>query len=113
MSLSKVALATALIRLAVSPVSAATFGELEAWCAPPEADGRPALCTGYLETYLQGLTSTDPSLNNGVRACVPEAEDRSVVVRLIQVYAREHPEARTLPAIVGVGEALKDRYPCP
>jgi hypothetical protein len=32
---------------------------------------------------------------------------------LIQVYAREHPEARTLPAIVGVGEALKDRYPCP
>ena len=59
------------------PANAATFGELEAWCAPPEAGGRPGLCSGYLETMIQGLASTDPSLNDGVRACVPEGEDRA------------------------------------
>jgi hypothetical protein len=95
-----------------SPVAAATFGELEAWCAPADSGGRPALCSGYLETQLQGLASADPALNDGTRACVPEAEDRSRVIRLMRAYAREKPSSRTLPGIVGLGQALKDRYPC-
>lgn len=112
MRLPKVVFAAALITIAATPVRAASFGELASWCAPPEANGRPDLCTGYLETYLQGLASTNASLNDGVRACVPEAENRSEVVRLLLAYAREHPDSRTLPGIVGLGEAVKIRYPC-
>ena len=96
----------------MAPAAAATFGEIAAWCTPPDAGGRPALCSGYLETYLQGLASADPLLNNGVRACVPETEDRGEVMRLIQAYARANPSSEALSGIAGVGEALKDRYPC-
>jgi hypothetical protein len=77
-------IATGLLLHPAVPAAAATFGELEAWCAPPDAGGRPRLCSGYLETYIQGLASTDPSLNDGVRACVPEGADRAEVVRLLQ-----------------------------
>lgn len=102
-----------LLLLPTAPANAATFGELEAWCAPPEAGGRPRLCSGYLETMIQGLASTDPSLNDGVRACVPEGEDRAEVVRLLHAYARDNPASRDRPAIVGLGQAVKGRYPCP
>jgi|tagenome__1003787_1003787.scaffolds.fasta_scaffold18191790_1 hypothetical protein len=101
-----VAVATAL------PASAATFAELVQWCAPEEKGGRPGLCSGYLETYLEGLASPDPSLNDGVRACVPEATDRAQVRALIESHARSHPESGGQPGIVGLGQALKDRYPC-
>jgi hypothetical protein len=96
--------------LLAAPAMAATFGDLVGWCA--EADGRPALCSGYLETYLQGLASPDPSLNNGVRACVPETTDRAEIRALIQSYARKHPESLTSSGVEGLGRALKDRYPC-
>src|SRR3954449_1860818 len=69
------------------PASAATFAELVQWCAPEEKGGRPGLCSGYLETYLEGLASPDPSLNDGVRACVPEATDRAQVRALIESHA--------------------------
>lgn len=95
------------------PASAATFGELVQWCAPESEDGRPGLCAGYLETYIAGLASPDASLNDGVRACVPESEDRAKVVALLQSFARSHPEAAGEPGVAGLGQALKDRYPCP
>jgi hypothetical protein len=101
-----------LLLLPTVPVNAATFGELEAWCATPEAGGRPRLCSGYLETMIEGLASTDPSLNDGVRACVPEGEDRAEVVRLLLAYARDNPSSRDRSAIVGLGQAVKGRYPC-
>jgi len=112
MSWLKHLVAVALICLSVAPVAAASFGEIAAWCTPPDAGGRPALCSGYLETYLQALASPDPSLNNGARACVPETEDRSELMLLIQAYARASPSSESLSGIAGVGEALKDRYPC-
>ena len=95
---------------AAPPASAATFAELVQWCSPEEKGGRPGLCSGYLETYLEGLASPDPSLNDGVRACVPEATDRAQVRALIHSYARSHPEAGGQPGIVGLGQALKGRY---
>jgi hypothetical protein len=100
------------LAVAAGPVAAATFGELEAWCAPTDAGGRPGLCSGYLETELAGLASADPSLNGGNRVCVPEAEDRSRVIRLLRAYASENPSSRAVPGIVGLGQALKDHYPC-
>ena len=102
-----------LLALAPSiPASAATFAELAQWCAPEANGGRPGLCSGYLETYLQGLASPDPSLNDGVRACVPETTDRAEIHALIASYARSHPEAGSKPGITGLGQALKGRYPC-
>ena len=69
------------------------------------ADG-PGLCSAYLETYLQALASPDPSLNDGVRACVPESADRAQIHALIQAYSRQHPESA---GESGVGGA----WPCP
>lgn len=99
--------------LAVAPPAlAATFGELVEWCAPEASGGRPGLCSGYLETYLQGLASTDTTLNNGVRACVPEATDRAAIRALIASYAHEHPEAAGESGVLGLGQALQKLYPC-
>ena len=95
------------------PTFAASFAELVAWCAPEDAGGRPGLCSGYLETYLSALASPDPSLNDGVRACVPEMPDRAEILALIQSYASEHPESKSKSGVGGLGHALKDRYPCP
>ena len=108
----RVLFTVAFICLGVAPAGAATFGEIAAWCAPPDADGRPTLCSAYLETYLQALASADPSLNNGVRACVPESADRTELTSLVETYARANPSAKSLSGIAGVGEALKGRYPC-
>jgi hypothetical protein len=94
------------------PASAASFGELVQWCAPENDGGRPGLCAGYLKTYLAGLASPEASLNNGVRACVPESEDRAQAVALLQAFARSHLEAADEPGVAGLGQALKDRYPC-
>jgi hypothetical protein len=98
--------------LLAGPAVAASFGELVEWCAPEDAGGRPGLCSGYLETYLPALASSDASLNDGVRACVPETTDRAEIRAMIQDYAREHPEAANEPGVLGLGRVLKDRYPC-
>ncbi len=95
------------------PALAASFADLTAWCAAESAGGRPGLCAGYLETYLQALAGPDPSLNDGVRACVPEDADRTQIHALIQSYAQQHPEAAGASGVRGLGLALKDRYPCP
>jgi hypothetical protein len=76
MGVRRIALAGLWGRSLAAPASAATFGELVQWCAPENDGGRPGLCAGYLETYIARLASPDPSLNDGVRACVPESEDR-------------------------------------
>ena len=109
---SKHLVVAGLVLLPAVPAAAAMFGELERWCAPPDAGGQPRLCGGYLETYLQGLASTDPILNGGVRVCVPETEDRGKLVRLLRAYANENPSSRGLPGVDGLGQALKGRYPC-
>ena len=107
------ALAALLGMVLATPVRAATFGELVQWCAAESDGGRPGLCSGYLETYIDGLASPDASLSDGARACVPEAEDRARVVALLLAYARSHPEAAGKSGVAGLGQALKDRYPCP
>jgi hypothetical protein len=113
MSLSRhLLIAAGLLCLGVSPAAAATFGELVAWCAPADAGGRPVLCSRYLETYLEALASPKESLNDGVRACVPETADRGELVRLILAYADAHPASDALSGIAGAGKALEDRYPC-
>lgn len=101
-----------LLLLPVMPAAAATFGEVASWCAPPDAGGRPTLCSGYLETEIQALASTDPSMNGGVRVCVPETEDRSKLRQLMRAYALDNPSSRDLRGVVGLGQALKDLYPC-
>ena len=75
--IERLAVLTALALLLPRPGSAATLGELEAWCAPPDKSGRPSLCEGYLEANLELLASPDPTSNGGVRACVPPEEDRA------------------------------------
>ena len=94
------------------PASAATFGELASWCAPEASGGRPQLCSSYLQTYLPALRSDDATLNDGVRACVPDSVDEAELLRLIRAFADAHPEAAQLSGIAGTGEALKDRFPC-
>ena len=101
-----------LLLLPVMPTAAAPFGEVESWCAPPDTGGRPTLCSGFLETEIQGLASTDPSMIGGVRTCVPETEDRGKLRQLMRAYARDNPSSRDLPGVVGLGQALKDLYPC-
>ena len=92
MRLSVILLVAGLGAIPAAPAFAATFAELVAWCAPEDAGGRPGLCSGYLETYLQALASSDASMNDGVRACVPETTDRAEILALIQSYASKHPE---------------------
>jgi hypothetical protein len=113
MRLSAMLLVACLGLVAPLPALAATFGELTSWCAPESSGGRPGLCTGYLETYLEALASPDQSLNDGTRACVPENADRSQINALIQSYAKQHPEAAGESGVRGLGLALGDRYPCP
>jgi Rap1a immunity proteins len=102
----------ALCLLSAGSATAATFGELASWCAPEDAGGRPGLCVNYLQTYLEALRTDDASLNDGVRACVPESADHDELVQLIRAYAREHPDAATRSGVAGTGEALKTRFPC-
>ena len=104
----RLALAAAFGVLLGVPASAPTFGELVEWRAPEDARARP----GFRAGYLAGLASTDASLNDGVRACVPESEDRATIRALIQAFARGHRESLPDPGLAGLGQALKDRYPC-
>ena len=114
MRLSALVLVAGLGAIPAAPAFAATFAELVAWCAPEDAGGRPGLCSGYLETYLPALASSDASLNDGVRACVPETTDRAEILALIQAYATQASRSRRANSGVGgLGHALKDRYPCP
>ena len=113
MRLSVILLVAGLGAIPAAPAFAATFAELVAWCAPEDAGGRPGLCSGYLETYLQALASHNETLNDGVRACVPETTDRAEIRAMIQDYARKHPEAANESGGPAVGRVLKDRYPCP
>ncbi len=107
---SRLALVAALVQLTSTPVAAASFGEFMSWCTG--ANARPILCSGYLVTYLEGLASPDQSVNSGLRACVPENADRDELMRLIRAYAEANPSSSALPGFAGVGQALKDRYPC-
>lgn len=106
-----IGLATAAVILA-HPASAATLGELDAWCAPEQSGGRPSLCSGYLGTILEGLASKDPTMNGGTRACVPAEEDRSRVIQIMHDYAQKNPVALKQSAVVALGPALKAHYPC-
>ena len=108
----RTAFAAVLVSASVNSAAAATFGELAAWCAPEDAGGRPGLCANYLQTYLEALRTDDPSLNDGVRACVPNTVEHAELTRLIGAYAREHPDAEARSGVAGAGEALKDRFPC-
>lgn len=96
----------------VSSARAASFSEIVSWCAPQDRGGRPTLCFTYLETYLEALGSTDPDLNDGVRACVPASADRTELVKQILAYAKDHPAEPDQSGIGGVGTALKGSYPC-
>jgi hypothetical protein len=113
MRLSALVLVVGLGVISAAPAFAASFAELVAWCAPEDAGGRPGLCSGYLETYLPALASSDASLNDGVRACVPETTDRAEIWAMIQSYASKHPESKSDSGVGGLGHALKDWYPCP
>jgi hypothetical protein len=105
-------LLASLVVTIATPAVAATFGELDAWCAPPDQGGRPELCQGYLTAGLELLASPDKSLNEGVHVCVPKGEDRAKVVSLLRAYARSHPAAHSLDGVDGLGLVLKERYPC-
>jgi hypothetical protein len=93
-------------------VAAATFGELEAWCAPVDQGGKPNLCSGYLDTVVELLASPDATINGGTRVCVPAGVDRGKLVTLIRDYARRHPDARDLDTVAGLGQALNGQFPC-
>ena len=95
-----------------TPALATSFGELLTWCGPPDRGGRPSLCDSYLDAGLELLASPDKSINDGLRACVPEDEDRAGIVSLLRAYARSHPDTHTHDFVDGLGLALKDRFPC-
>ena len=91
--------------------SAATLGELEAWCAPPDKGGRPSLCEGYLEANLELLASPDPTSNGGARACVPPDEDRARIVGLCATMCIAIPKPAAKKRH-GLGKALEGHFPC-
>ena len=101
-----------LVGTIATPAAATSFGELLAWCGPPDRGGRPELCDNYLDAGLELLASPDKSLNEGVHVCVPKGEDRAKVVSLLRAYARSHPAAHSLDGVDGLGLVLKERYPC-
>jgi hypothetical protein len=110
--IERLAVLAALALLLPKPGSAATLGELEAWCAPPDKSGRSGLCEGYLEANLELLASPDPTINGGVRACVPPEEDRARIVGLMRDYVHRHPEIRSQDSVMGLGMALEGHFPC-
>ena len=112
MTIARLMCLAVLATLIAVPVSAATFGELEAWCAPADKGGKPNLCSGYLDTELELLASPDTTINGGTRVCVPANVDRAKLVALIRDYARLNPAARDLDTVVGLGQALKGHFPC-
>jgi hypothetical protein len=93
------------------PAHAATLEEFTSWCAPE--GGREQLCQTYLQTYIEGLASTDPVMNGGNRACVPPDADRNEIIRVVRAYAAESGTAGDVSGVEGLGAALKGRYPCP
>lgn len=94
------------------PSSATTLGDLEAWCAPEDKGGRPALCGTYLDTGLELLASPDPVTNGGMRTCVPAQENRAHVVDLLRDYVRQHPDAHDMDLVAALGQALQRHFPC-
>ena len=109
---SSLLLLAGLLAASATPATAATFGELLAWCAPADQGGDPTLCDGYLGAGLELLASPDPMTNGGTPACVPAGEDRGRIVGLMRDYARHHPESRGMSGADGLGLALKGRFPC-
>jgi hypothetical protein len=110
--IARVALVAILALSLPTPAWAVTFGEIAAWCAPADQGGHPNLCSGYVDTELELLASPDPTMNGGTRVCVPAGTDRTKLVTLIRDYARSHPNARDLDAVVGLGQALSGHFPC-
>lgn len=102
-----------LATMTTTTAAATTFGELDAWCAPPDMGGRPVLCDDYLEAVIELLASPDDVMNRGNRVCVPASEDRAKVVGFLRTYALQHPASRDLDLVVGLGLALQGRFPCP
>jgi Ssp1 endopeptidase immunity protein Rap1a len=95
-----------------APAAAASFGELQSWCAPAERGGRPLLCAAYLDADLERLVPAARTAGGGTAACVPADADRGRIVALVEDYARRHPSSRRLSDTAGLGLALKDRFPC-
>jgi Rap1a immunity proteins len=113
MRIATILLAVCLSVAAPLSAHAATLAELVGWCAPESAGGRPQLCSLYLESALQSLASPEPSLNGGVRVCVPDSADRAQIVTLIRAYSHQHPASTSVSGMGELGLALKDHYPCP
>jgi hypothetical protein len=92
--------------------TAATFGELMAWCAPREGDGEPNLCNAYLQEDINLLRSHGVSEAGKVRVCIPQDVDHEELIGLMRDYARRNPSSLDRQGIDGLREAVKDRYPC-
>jgi hypothetical protein len=109
---ARLLLVVTLTLFVAAPVAAATFGELEGWCAPDANAEGAALCTEYLRSELDLLASPDATINGGTRACVPAGEDRGRIIDLLRSYARAHPASRKLSSTTGLGLALNGHFPC-
>ena len=112
MGLVRLLFYAALAVAAPHAASAATFGELATWCAPPNEGGSQNLCTAYLNSYLQLLASPNEQLSGEHRACVPKSEPLEQIAQIARAYADRNPASRELAAPVGLGKALQGRYPC-
>lgn len=105
-------LAVGLSLTACSRANAETFGELVAWCAPADRGGKPNLCSGYLDSELELLASTDRTVNSYPRVCAGAKADRAQVIELLRAYARANPGARDGESMDGLSAALGDHFPC-
>jgi len=97
-----------------------TVGTMLENCESDHTSAAWGVCVGYLGAMTDHMasigfqslqTDTKPAPNEAI---CPDADndDFSVTVPLFVNWARHHPEKQNLPAYLGVGFALQEKWPC-
>jgi hypothetical protein len=97
-----------------------TVGAMLENCVADRTSAAWGYCTGYVGAITDRMSSigfqqresgTKPGLNEAI---CPDADndDFTVTIPLFVNWAQHHPEKQNLPAYVGVGVALEEKWPC-
>ncbi len=77
-------------------------------------------CVGYVSAITDRMASTGfQRTEAGAKANLSDAicpdadnDDFTVTIPLFMTWAQHHPEKQNLPAFLGVGYALQEKWPC-
>jgi hypothetical protein len=97
-----------------------TVGAMLENCVADRTSAAWGYCTGYVGAITDRMSSTGfQQRESGTKpgpneAICPDADndDFTVTIPLFVNWAQHHPEKQSLPAYLGVGVALEEKWPC-